>query len=195
MAARKSDSQCSSCAEGRRHASRARRTATRQRPRTAILGGTTKKTKQMGMQQPSSVRHARSPSTFGAWLGLAAIALHLFAPFAGLALHGATSRATEPAHEHDHAHHGHQDPAAPHAHHGHAANTAAEHAPLNPALLCVGDCPWCSLGDRSMPLVSRGVLVLLPPLNVVGAAIEHTAAPHVFQAGTHRLSRAPPLLA
>ena len=144
------------------------------------------------MQQPSSVRHARSPSTFGAWLGLAAIALHLFAPFAGLALYGAMSKGIEPGH--DHAHHGHQDPAAHHAHHGHAANTAAERAPLNPDLICIGDCPWCSLGDRSVPLVSRGVLALLPPLNVVGAAIEHTPAPHVFQAGKHSLSRAPPLL-
>ena len=129
----------------------------------------------------------------GAWVGLAAIALHLFAPFAGLALYGAMSRAADPAH--DHAQHTHHDPAAAHAHHGHAANGAADHAPLNPDLMCIGDCPWCSLSDRPVLLMARSVLLVLPPLHIIGALIESAPAPHVFGAGTHRLSRGPPFLA
>ena len=144
----------------------------------------------MGAQGKSSARQLSSPSISSAWLGLAAIALHVFAPFMGIALYNALVAANGPAQ--DHAHQVRHEIVTAHAHHEHATNPSAEQAPLNPDSLCIGDCPCCSLSERPLPFLARSLIGLLPPIALIGTVSEQAPAPHVFHAGIHRQPRAPP---
>jgi len=118
----------------------------------------------------------------GVWLGLLAIALHAIGPLLGPALTGA--HLTPASHTHD---------SAAHSHHHGVPGTVAEHPPAPPDLVCVGDCPCCSLGDRPLPLVNRWPVILLPADRKAGWWYAALAPPHVFHPGTHFLPRAPPV--
>jgi hypothetical protein len=125
-------------------------------------------------------RHAPS----GAWLALLAIALHAFAPLLVASFNRAAT--THAAQAHDHAAHGH--------HHG-TPDTAARDTPAPPELVCVGDCPCCSLGERSLFVPLRAAL-LLPAARIRSAPQPVTPIrSHVFYPGAHFPPRAPPLSA
>lgn len=137
----------------------------------------------------------RRASLTGAWLGLLAIALHVFGPFVGPALYGAPAEAA--GHSHDHAVASRQHEADAHAfpseHHHRAPD--AQDAPLSPDQICIGDCPCCSLGERSLPLVTRA-LSLLQPAERTRDWIDPTPASlRVFSPAAHSRPRAPPIFA
>jgi len=119
----------------------------------------------------------------GVWLGLLAVGLHAFSALLTPMLTRAAA-AVPQAHDH----------AAPAHHHG-APDAAARDGPAAPDLVCVGDCPCCSLGDRA-PLLPAALPVVLLPGDADAPCRSTThAIPPVYRAGAHFPPRAPPVSA
>jgi hypothetical protein len=118
----------------------------------------------------------------GVWLALLAIVLHGFAPLLAPVFAPATS--AQAAHAHGQA-------AAPAHHHG-SSHAAAEQPPDAPDLVCIGDCPCCTLSDRPLPVLTATPSALLLPDTTVRRERAAPLALHVIFAGTHHLPRAPP---
>jgi hypothetical protein len=138
----------------------------------------------MAMLKSVPAQRPRRCATFGIWLGLWAVALHAFGPLLAPVFNAASSMPA--AHAHDPGAHPHQ--------HG-APDMAVEHLPPPPELVCVGDCPCCSLGGRALAVPARWLAVVLAPAAAATWPRAVLAAPRAFRPGTYFPSRAPPVSA